>query len=48
MSKRIEKFRDELLGKEFETNSCGKCFIIDYKGVNDVTVMFYEPVCTCK
>ena len=48
MSKRIEKRRDELLGKEFETNSCGKCFIIDYKGQKDVTVMFYSPVAVVK
>ena len=44
VDKRIINRRLELLGKEFETNSCGKCFIIDYKGRNDVTVMFYDPV----
>ena len=44
MDIRVEKRRDELLGKEFETNTCGKCFIIDYKGRNQVTVMFYDPV----
>ena len=44
MDSRIEKRRDELLGKEFETNSCGKCFIIDYKGSRDVLVMFYDPI----
>lgn len=32
-----------LIGKEFETNNSGKCFIIDYKGIYDVTVMFYDP-----
>lgn len=34
MSNRIEKRRDELLGKEFET-LCGRCFIIDYKGAKE-------------
>lgn len=47
LSKRIEKRRDELLGKEFET-LCGRCFIIDYKGSKDVTVMFYEPTYATK
>ena len=44
MKKTVEERRDELLGKEFETNNCGKCFIIDYKGYHNVTVMFYNPV----
>lgn len=44
LSKCIEKRRDDLLGKEFETNNSGKCFIIDYKGSHDITVMFYDPV----
>ena len=44
MSKRIDERRDELLGREFQTNKSGKCFIIDYKGRNSVTVMFYEPL----
>lgn len=39
-----EKFRLDIIGKDFETNSCGKCFVIDYKGKYDVTVMFYEPL----
>ena len=39
-----EKFRLEIIGKDFETNRSGKCFVIDYKGKYDVTVMFYEPV----
>lgn len=47
MSKCIEKRRDELLGKEFET-LCGRCFIIDYREAKDVTVMFYEPVYVTK
>ena len=45
---KIEIRRDELLGKEFETSRCGKCFIIDYKGHRDVLVMFYEPVYVVK
>ena len=48
MSNRIEKRRDELLGKEFETNNCGKCFIIDYKGRNNVLVKFVEYPCEVK
>ena len=39
----VEQRRNELLGKEFTTKSFGKCFIIDYKGNRDVTVMFYSP-----
>lgn len=39
----VEQRREELLGKEFETKNFGKCFITDYKGNRDVTVMFYEP-----
>lgn len=44
---RVDSVRkmNELLGKEFETNNFGKCFVIDYKGRNDVFVMFYDPVC---
>ena len=48
IDKRILNKREELLGKEFETNSCGKCFIIDYQGQKDVTVIFYDPVCVTK
>ncbi len=48
MVKSVKAFRDKMLGKEFETLNFGKCFIIDYKGANDVTVMFYEPVCVVK
>lgn len=40
--------RDEVLGKEFETNSFGRCFIIDYAGVNKVKVAFYNPFCIVK
>lgn len=45
---RVDKIRTSLLGKEYETNSCGRCFIVDYKKFNDVTVMFYDPVFTVK
>ena len=37
-----------LIGKDFETRSCSKCFVVDYKGNTDVTVMFYEPVAVVK
>ena len=40
--------RDKYLGVEFNTNKSGKCFIIDYKGNKDVTVMFYEPLYVTK
>ena len=41
--------RLELLGKEFETNRCGKCVIVDYKGWEDVFVQFdqYPNVVRC-
>lgn len=39
---------DKLLGKEFETKKCGKCFIIDYKNCNNVLVAFYNPFCIVK
>ena len=42
------KRRDELLGREFETNRFGKYFIIDYKNNSNVLVMFYEPFCIVK
>ena len=38
--------REKNLGKEFETNNCGKCFIVGYKNSKEVTVMFYEPMYT--
>ena len=44
MNKTSIKNREKLLGKEFETNNCGKCFIVDYKGSKKVTVMFYNPI----
>lgn len=39
---------NELLGKEFETNNFGKCFVVDYKSSKEVFVMFYDPVCIVK
>ena len=47
---RIDSVRkmNELLGKEFETNNFGKCFVIDYKSSKEVFVMFYDPVCIVK
>ena len=48
MNSKFSEIRDELLGKEFETNNCGKCFIIDYKSSRDVTVMFYSPLYVTK
>ena len=33
-----------MLGKEFKTKGSGKCFIIDYKSYQHVTVMFYDPI----
>lgn len=44
MTTKVEKMRFEILGKEFETNNYGKCFVIDYKNAKDVTVMFYDPL----
>lgn len=40
----LEK-RANILGKEFETNNSGKCFVIDYKGCNNILVAFYDPFC---
>ena len=50
MHKLIETRRDELLGKDFDTTNSGKCFVIDYNGRNDVTVIFYKPfyITKCK
>lgn len=44
----VNKIRDSVLGKEFETNNCGKCVVVDYKGRNDVFVKFYNPEYTVK
>lgn len=43
MHKKSIKIRNEVVGKEFETNNCGKCFIIDYENSRSVVVMFYRP-----
>lgn len=48
MKAEVIKKRDELLGAEFDTISCGKCFVIDYSGANSILVMFYEPICIVK
>lgn len=47
---RVDSVRkmNEVLGKEFETNGYGKCFVIDYKSAREVTVMFYNPMCAVK
>lgn len=46
--KHILNKRDEVLGREFETNNFGRCFVIDYAGTNNVTVAFYQPFCIVK
>ena len=43
MHKKILNKQRELIGKEFETNSCGKCVVINYEGFKRVTVKFYDP-----
>ena len=42
-SKRTLQKREEILGKTFDTVNYGRCFIIDYNGCKNVTVMFYNP-----
>lgn len=44
MHTKVLNKRKELIGREFETNCSGKCFIIDYKNSRNVTVMFYDPI----
>lgn len=41
---------NEMLGKEYLTNSSGKCFVIGYKNNRSVVVAFYEPfyITTCE
>ena len=39
---------NRLLGCEFDTNRCGKCFIIDYQSCTNVTVIFQKPICIVK
>lgn len=36
---------DSFIGREYETNSSGKCFVIDAKSSVDMTVMFYDGFC---
>ena len=43
MSGLVSKRKLDIVGKEFETNNCGKCVVLDYKGAYDVTVKFYNP-----
>ena len=40
--------KDEMLGQEFNTNTCGKCVIVKYNNAKDVVVKFYDPVCFLK
>lgn len=40
---RAERFREDLIGREFETNSCGKCVVTEYVDISNVTVKFYDP-----
>lgn len=37
------KMREELLGKEFDTNTSGKCVIVEYVNSTNVTVLFRNP-----
>ena len=39
----MSKIRTDLIGKEFETNNCGQCIVIDYKNYKSVYVKFYKP-----
>lgn len=47
--KRLDRI-NELLGKEFTTNTSGVCKVIGYENNRNVKVMFYEPafVTTCE
>ena len=36
----------EYIGREFETNKSGKCFVVDCKNVKVVVVMFYDGYTT--
>lgn len=44
MGRNNERMRIEVLGKEFDTNNSGRCFVIDYKSERKATVMFHEPI----
>ena len=35
--------KDELIGKEFDTNKSGKCVIIDYTNAKNIVVKFHNP-----
>ena len=48
MVSRAERFREDLVGREFETKHYGKCVIVEYVDSTNVTVMFYEPECCVK
>lgn len=37
-----------MLGQEFNTNTSGKCVIVEYNNAKDVVVKFYDPVCFVK
>lgn len=46
----VERRKENLIGKEFETRNFGKCVVVDYQGNTKVYVEFYEPKCitVCK
>ena len=44
MGRNNERMKIEVLGKEFDTNNSGRCFVIDYKSERKATVMFHEPI----
>ena len=39
---KVKRNRELLLGKEFETNTCGKCVVVEYNSNTDVVVEFIE------
>lgn len=45
MDRRSLRVRSEVLGKSFETNNSGTCFVFEYNNYQDVLVMFQEPSC---
>ena len=48
MHKKSVRIKDEVVGKEFTTNTSGKCVIISYDDSRNVTVMFYKPLFVVK
>ena len=42
MNNRVINYREEYVGKTFETKSCGKCTVIKYENSRNVTVKFHE------